>query len=382
MIPVLDLTPEIALLRKELDAAYARVMEHGRFIMGPEVKELEAAIAGFVGVRHAIAVNSGTDALLIALRAAGVGEGDEVITPTFTFFATAESIEMSGAAPVFVDIEPGDLNIDPDRIEAAITPRTKAIVPVHLFGKPAAMARIMEIADRHNLLVIEDCAQSFGATYHGTCAGCKDTCHSEWRRALHGRHTGAIGMAGAFSFFPAKNLGGYGDGGMITTNDDRLAEKAAMLRVHGARKKYHNEMPGYNSRLDTLQAALLRVKLEYLPEFNRRRREVARRYLDSLRGIEGLRLPFQPDDGHVYHQFTIALDGQDRDAFAERLRQAGIQTMVYYPVPCHELPLYADRNLTFPEASRAKNRVISLPMGPFLPEADQQKVIDTIKAQF
>ena len=381
MIPVLDLKPEIRHMRTELDEACRRVLDHGRFIMGPEVKEFEQQVAEYMGAAHAVAVNSGTDALLIALRAAGIGEGDEVITTTFTFFATAESIEMTGARPVFVDIEAGDYNIDPDRIEAAITPRTKAIVPVHLFGKAAAMARIMAIAEKHNLMVVEDCAQSFGATYQAACAGCEEQCDAEWHSKLQGRQTGTIGRAGAFSFFPSKNLGGFGDGGMIVTDNTALAEEAAMLRVHGARKKYHNEVLGYNSRLDTMQAAMLLVKLSHIDEFNRRRREVARRYREELGDIEGLQLPAMPDDGHVYHQYTIRLNGTDRDAFADALRGEGVQTMVYYPVPCHHLPLYRDGAPELPVAESVSRDVISLPMGPFLSEEDQQKVISAVKKQ-
>ncbi len=379
MIPVLDLQPEIAHMRGDLDAAFNRVMSHGRFIMGPEVREFEKKVAGYLGVKHAIGVNSGTDALLIALRAAGVGKGDEVITTSFTFFATAESIEMAGATPVFVDIEPVDYNMDPGLVEAAITPRTRAIVPVHLFGKPAAMARIMEIADRHGLLVIDDCAQSFGAVYRASCAGCERGCSDRWRSICDGKQTGTTGIAGAFSFFPSKNLGGFGDGGMITTNDDRLAETAAMLRVHGARKKYHNEVLGYNSRLDTLQAALLQVKLDYIDEFNERRRKAAHRYIDALSGLDAIKLPVLPDDGHVYHQFTIQLMEGDRDRFVDRLQKNGIQTMVYYPVPCHQLPLYLGLSLTLPQSEAVKNRILSLPIGPFLSESDQDKVIGAIR---
>ena len=432
MIPLLDLKPEIALLRKELDAAYARVMEHGRFVMGPEVKELEQQVAGLLGARYAVSVNSGTDALLLALRAAGVGAGDEVITSTFTFFATAESIEMSGARPVFVDVDPVDFNLDPAAVERAITPRTKAIVPVHLFGKAAPMARIMEFADRHGLLVVEDCAQSFGASYEGTCACCraggtgndahrdmgvdtfadtdahaeKDTfvdtdadaetvvdknadagadsgyaagCDAQWRGKLIGRQTGTIGQAGAFSFFPSKNLGGFGDGGMITTDDAAIAEKAAMLRVHGAKKKYHNEVLGYNSRLDTLQAALLQVKLRHIGDFNARRREVARRYIEALEGLDGVAVPVLPDDGHVYHQFTMRLPGHDRDKVAEELREQGVQTMVYYPVPVHKLPIYRCLELTLPVAEEVAGQVLSLPVGPFLSAGDQQQVIDVLR---
>ena len=369
-------------MRKELDAAYARVMDHGRFIMGPEVKELEQEVAGLLGARYAVGVNSGTDALLLALRAAGVGAGDEVITSTFTFFATAESIEMAGARPVFVDIDPVDFNLDPAAVERAITSRTRAIVPVHLFGKAAPMARIMEIAGRHGLLVVEDCAQSFGAAYEGACACCSgggQACDAEWRGKLSGRQTGTIGQAGAFSFFPSKNLGGFGDGGMITTDDAAIAEKAAMLRVHGATRKYHNEVLGYNTRLDTLQAALLQVKLRHIGDLNARRRAVARRYIDALGGLEGVAVPVLPDDGHVYHQFTMRLLERDRDKVAEELREKGVQTMIYYPVPVHKLPLYRGLELTLPVAEEVAGQVLSLPVGPFLGEEDQDRVIAAVR---
>ncbi len=380
-IPVLDLKPEVRHMRYELKQACHHVMEHARFVMGPEVEELEALVAGCMDVRHAVGVNSGTDALLISLRAAGIGEGDEVITTTFTSFATAEAIEMTGARPVFADISPKDCNIDPDAVEAAITPQTKAIVPVHLYGKSADMPRIMEIAEKHDLIVIEDCAQSFGAAWHdhGSKSGQQAGAHPERREAYRGRLTGTFGLAGAFSFFPSKNMGGFGDGGMIITNDDQVAAQAAMLRMHGARKKYHNEVPGYNSRLDTLQASMLQVKMKYFSAFNSRRRSVALRYIDELRDIGSIQLPELPDDGHVYHQFTLQLLEGDRDIFAEYLKCEGIQTAVCYPVPCHQLPLYKDEPWSLPVAERVKDRVISLPIGPFLSENDQDRVIAAVR---
>lgn len=380
MIPVLDLLPEINKMRDELDAAFGRVMEHGRFIMGPEVRLLEEQVAEMMGVTYGVAVNSGTDALLIALRAAGIGPGDEVITTAFTFFATAESIEMAGAKPVFVDIEPLDFNIDPSEIEKAINPRTKAVVPVHLFGKSAAMAGIMEVAARHNLKVIEDCAQSFGAVYRSSCSSCKGDCQESFRKELDGKQTGSMGLAGAFSFFPSKNLGGFGDGGMIVTDNSELAEAARMLRVHGARKKYHNEVLGYNSRLDTLQAALLLVKLRYLDQFNQRRRSVADRYVKGLAGVSWLDLPSLPDEGHVYHQFTVRVKGRNRDQVMELLKNQGIQTMVYYPIPCHKLPVYLHSNQLLEVSERAAQEVISLPMGPYLSLEDQDRVMDAIRS--
>ena len=344
-IPVYDPLPEVEALWPELEEAFRRVMHSGQYILGPEVEAFEQEVAAYLGVKYAIGVNSGTDALVIALRALGVGPGDEVITTPFTFFATAEAISAVGATPVFVDIDPKTFNINPDLIAPAITPRTKAILPVHLYGLPADMDTILEIARSHGLKVLEDCAQAFGATYKG-------------------RKVGTLGDAGAFSFFPTKNLGGYGDGGPIATNSDEVAEMARMLRAHGSRRKYHNEMVGYNSRLDALQAAFLRVKLKHVDAFNARRREVAARYNDLLQGVPGLVLP-PLTEGHVFHQYTVRIP-VGRDQVAEELASKGIGTMVYYPVPLHRLPVYGYPEGTFPEAERASREVLSLPMGPFL----------------
>ncbi|MEX0719999.1 MAG: DegT/DnrJ/EryC1/StrS family aminotransferase [Balneolaceae bacterium] len=364
-IPILDLDSEIKMLRKELDSAYHQVMDHGQFIMGPEVKSFEEQTADYLGVKHAIGVNSGTDALVIALRAAGIGKGDEVITTSFTFFASAESIEMAGAIPVFVDIDEQTFNIDLEKIEAAVTEKTKAILPVHLYGRPAEMQRIMEIAKEHELKVIEDCAQSFGAAYKG-------------------KQTGSMGHAGAFSFFPSKNLGGFGDGGLITTNDDDIAEMSRKLRAHGSLKKYHNEVMGYNSRLDTLQAALLQVKLKHVDQFNKNRREVAYRYIKAFEGIDEIITSSLPDDGHIYHQFTIRVQKGKRDKLAEKLKNEGIGSMIYYPVPCHKLPVFEGRydENHLPVCNRLAEEVLSLPIGPFLSMEDQNVVIERIKAFF
>ncbi|MCA1791858.1 MAG: DegT/DnrJ/EryC1/StrS family aminotransferase, partial [Thioalkalivibrio sp.] len=258
-IPVLNLTPEIEELWDELNDAFQRVLRSGQFILGPEVEAFETEVADYLGVKHAIGVNSGTDALVIGLRALGIGPGDEVITTPFTFFATGESIANVGATPVFVDIDENSFNIDPSLIEDAITPRTKAILPVHLFGRPCDMDAVMGIAERHGLEVVEDAAQSFGAR-------------------LGGQQSGTFGRVGAFSFFPSKNLGAFGDAGLLATDDDEVAESARMLRAHGSRTKYHNETLGYNSRLDSLQAAFLRVKLPRVDAWNERRRDVAATY--------------------------------------------------------------------------------------------------------
>jgi dTDP-4-amino-4,6-dideoxygalactose transaminase len=361
-IPILDLAPEIDLLWDDLKAAFERVMRSGQFIMGAEVTAFEAEIAAYLDVRHAVGVNSGTDALLIALRALGVQAGDEVITTPFSFIATAEAAESLGAKAVFVDIDPQTFNLDSSRIEAAITARTRAIIPVHLYGHAADMAAILEIAARHRLCVLEDVAQAFGGR-HG------------------GRKLGTLGDAAALSFFPSKNLGAFGDAGMIVTNRDDVAETARMLRAHGSRKKYYNETIGYNSRLDALQAALLRVKLPHLDAFCDGRRAAAARYGNLLAGIAGVTLPSETEYAHhVYHQYTIRIADGQRDAVQRRLAEAGIGTMVYYPVPLHKLPIYSGRGEHFPEAERAAEEVLSLPMSPHISAEAQAAVAAALRA--
>jgi len=323
-IPILDLSPQYQSLKPEIYAAIDRVLESGQFIMGPDVKQFEQEVATYLGVKHAIAVNSGTDALVIGLRAMGIGSGDEVITTPFSFFATAESISSVGATPIFVDIDPKTFNIDPAKIKDKITSRTKAIMPVHLYGNPAAMTQIMGIAQAHGLKVIEDCAQSFGARYAGTCSGCDGACSETLRSTITGKMTGTIGDVGAYSFFPSKNLGAYGDGGLIATNDDAIADLARMLRVHGAKKKYHNEIIGYNSRLDTLQAAILRVKLPHIDEWNSGRRRVASLYTELLADIPEVVAP-EVVSGHVFHQYTIRIIKGDRDKVASDLSAKGTE---------------------------------------------------------
>jgi dTDP-4-amino-4,6-dideoxygalactose transaminase len=377
-IPILDLSPEIESLWAELNAAMQRVLKSGAFIMGPDVKLFETEVARYLGAKHAIAVNSGTDALIIALRALGVGPGDDVITTPFTFFATAESIGGVGATPVFADIDAAGFNIDPKKIEEKITSRTKAIMPVHLYGNPAAMTQLMEIAKRHNLKVVEDCAQSFGARYSGACSGCDGSCQSETRQALNGKMTGTIGDMGAYSFFPSKNLGAYGDGGLITTNDDTLAETARMLRVHGAKKKYHNEVLGYNSRLDTLQAAILRVKLPHIDTWNQGRRRAAATYNELLAGVPGVVTPHLAD-GHVFHQYTIRLTKANRDIVQEKLERQGIGTMVYYPIPQDKLPIYAGQYPANPVSDELAKQVISLPIWPTIDKVTQERVVTSLK---
>jgi dTDP-4-amino-4,6-dideoxygalactose transaminase len=316
-------------------------------------------VGRYLGVKHAIGVNSGTDALFISLRALGIGPGDEVITTPFTFVATAEAISHVGATPVFVDIDERTFNIAPELIEEKITGRTKAILPVHLFGRPVEMSGIMVLAERYNLKVVEDCAQSFGARYEG-------------------RQTGTIGDVGAYSFFPSKNLGAYGDGGLIATDDDALADAAHMLRIHGARKKYHNELVGYNSRLDTVQAAILRVKLPHVEAWNESRRRVAALYGELLGDILGVIVP-EVAEGHVFHQYTIRITNRNRDEVRAELKEAGIGTMVYYPVSVHRLPLYRKLDYNLPLAEKAAGEVLSLPIWPTLDGPTQQRVAEAIK---
>ncbi len=361
----LDLKTQFAGIRGEVMAAIARVMESQQFILGSEVRQLEEEIATMVGARHAIACASGSDALMLALIAAEIGPGDEVITTPFTFVATAGSVARVGARPVFVDIDPKTFNIDPHEIEAAITPRTRAILPVHLFGLPAEMDPILQLAAPRQITVIEDAAQAINARYGG-------------------RDAGTLGTFGCFSFFPSKNLGGAGDGGLITTEDAGLAERLRLVRVHGSKKKYHHEILGTNSRLDALQAAILRVKLKYLESWTvaRELRADGYRTLFAERGLnEVLTVPAAPPpcSRHAYNQFSIRC--RERDALREFTRQAGIPTEIYYPVPLHVQPAFAYLGYKlgdFPQAEAASQQVLALPLYPELSESRQQAVVGAI----
>jgi dTDP-4-amino-4,6-dideoxygalactose transaminase len=376
-IPILDLKPQYQRIKAEIQQAVNGVLESGQFILGKTVADFEQAAADYLGVKYAIGVNSGTDALMIGLRALGIGPGDEVITTPFSFFATAESISNVGAKPVFVDVAIADFNLDPDKIKAAITPRTKAIMPVHLFGQPAAMAQIKAIADDHGLKIIEDCAQSFGAVYAGDCLGCDQGCDGQVKQALMGQYTGAMGDVGAFSFFPTKNLGAYGDGGLITTNDEAIADLARCLRVHGSRQRYQNEMLGYNSRLDALQAAILNVKLAHLKEWSMGRRRVAQTYNDLFQGVEGIITP-TITAGHVFHQYTLRILDGKRDALAKAMQAIGISTMIYYPVPQDQLPVYRGQYAPNPISDRLATEVLSLPIWPEMETETVQTVAEKI----
>lgn len=354
MIPMLNLTRQYASLRREIDAAIHGVLESGHFIDGPNVKAFETELAAYSGAAHAVALNSGTDALSLALRALDIGPGDEVVTTPFTFVATAEAITLCGATPVFADVDPQTLNIDPDAIAAAITPRTRVIIPVHLYGLPAEMDVIMRIAQACDIAVVEDCAQALGAR-------------------IGDRRAGTVGTIGAVSFFPSKNLGAYGDGGALLTNDAGIAQRVRRLRTHGSLKKYHHVEPGINSRLDEIQAAILRIKLPHLDEWIEQRQAIATAYRRGLEGLAETTLPAESPQ-HTYHQFTIRV--RDRDSIAKRLGQRGIASAVHYPVPVHLQQAYAQmRAGPFPNAERAAEDVLSLPMFPELEVAEIAMVV-------
>jgi dTDP-4-amino-4,6-dideoxygalactose transaminase len=362
--PFLDLKAQYATIREEVQKAVVDALDAQQFILGPDVAALESEIAAYVGCKYAIGCASGSDALLLGLMALGVGAGDEVIAPPFTFFATAGAIARLGARTVFVDIDPVTYNLDPKLLEAAITPRTKAIIPVHLFGLSAEMDEIQRIAGAHDLPVIEDAAQAIGAKYQGKAVG-------------------NIGTMGCFSFFPSKNLGGGGDGGMITTNSPELNDKLRLLRVHGSRKKYTYEVLGMNSRLDTLQAAILRVKLKYLDKWAAGRQHNADLYRElfaEYRLEHAVTVPSVPADHvHVYNQFTIRV--RERDALKAYLQKEGIPTEIYYPYPLHLQAAFADlayKEGNFPVTESSCVEVVSLPIYPELTPAQIRTVVRTI----
>jgi len=364
-VPLLDIKREYAVTKTDVDAAVHRVLDHAKFILGPEVKEIEGKIADYTGAEHAIGVASGSDALVLALRACGVGQGDEVITSPFSFFASAGSITRLSAKPVFVDIDPVNYNMDPSRLGEAITGKTKAIMPVHLFGQTADMDPINEIAKAKNIRVVEDAAQALSAAYKG-------------------RKAGVLGDLACFSFFPSKNLGGAGDGGMITARDPELADMLRVLRVHGAKPKYYHRIAGYNSRLHTMQAAILLAKFPHLDGWSEARRKHADVYDKELAGVGDLDLPVRmPDCRHIFNQYTIATD--QRDKLAEHLNAKGIGNAIYYPVPLHLQDCYADlgyKKGSFPHSERRADQVVSIPVYPYLTEDEQAYVIESIKEFF
>lgn len=343
-IQMVDLRTQYDRMKAEIDAAIQRVLDDTSFIKGPELAAFEKALGERLGA-HVVGVANGTDALQIALMGLGVGPGDEVINPSFTFVATAEAASLLGAIPVFADIEPDRFTLNPARIEELITPRTKAIVPVHLFGQCADMDAIMALSEKHGIPVVEDTAQAIGSDWNGHAAGTR-------------------GAYGTLSFFPSKNLGCYGDGGGVVSKSAELAERARLISNHGSRKKYHNEVVGINSRLDSIQAAILDVKLRHLDEYTQRRRHAADIYDRLLSGIPGVTIPARsPHSHHVFHQYTIRI-GRGRDDVQRKLDEAGIPSAVYYPVPLHRLPVYADTppRQSLEETEKAAAEVLSLPM--------------------
>lgn len=365
-VPLLDVGRGNRPLHDEFVEAIAGVVSSGRFLHGPDVKTLEEEIATRVGVPHAVACASGSDALLLALMAVDVGPGDEVLVPSFTFFATASAVWRLGAKPVFVDIDPQTFNIDPNLIEAAITPATKAIIPVHLFGQTAAMTPIMEIARRHGLTVVEDLAQAIDARYGSHAAG-------------------AMGDIGCISFYPTKNLGGFGDGGMLTARDSRIADRLRLLAGHGMNPRYYHREVGINSRLDTIQAAILRVKLRHLDSWNTSRRLNAERYTRLFRAARldlEVQLPVElPKRRHVWNQYTIRVAGGRRDAIREYLNQCQVGAEIYYPVPLHQQECFRSlgyRKGDLPHTERAAAEVLSLPIFPELTEAEQATVVSRL----
>jgi len=359
MIPMVDLKTQYHNLKQEVDQAVLDALESTQFILGPNVTSFEQEAAAYLGAPYAVTCASGTDALHLAILAAGIGPGDEVITSPFTFIATAEAICYAGATPVFIDIDPKTFNLDPALLKAAITPRTKAVIPVHLFGQPADMSAIQAVCAGHNLLLIEDCAQSFGAS-------------------INGKQTGNIGSMGCFSFFPSKNLGCYGDGGMIACATAELAEQVKVLRNHGSRVRYHHSVIGYNSRLDDIQAAILRVKLKRIDEFNQGRRRVAHLYSELLNDV--VTTPFEDGKGtHIYHQYTLLTD--QRDKIMAKLAEKQISSAVYYPIPLHRQDVFAQQfaNVNLPVSETVAARCMSLPVYPEMPEESVRLVAQMVR---
>jgi dTDP-4-amino-4,6-dideoxygalactose transaminase len=370
-IPPFDVSEQFKVIGEEVNAAVLKVLASGRYIGGTTVETFEQEFATYIGTSHAIACNSGTDALYLALRALDIQTGDEVITTPFTFVATAEVISAVGATPVFVDIDPETYNLDLQQVAAAITERTRAVIPVHLFGMPVDMTRLMEIATAHQLWVVEDCAQATGAAWQGQTVG-------------------SIGQIGCFSFYPTKNLGACGDGGAITTNDGAIAERLRRLRDHGRKGTYYYTELGVNSRLDAVQAAILQIKLRYLETWNQQRQSIAHRYSQLLSRVPGIKIPGKPDAGQsVWNQYTIRILDQTpesanphRDGVRDRLRERGVLSAVYYPLPLHLQPAYAHLGYQpgqLPHSEQAAREVLSLPMFPELTVEQQDQVVYSLK---
>ena len=361
MLPMVNLKAQYAEIKDEIELGLAETIANCSFILGPNVQAFEREAADYLGVKHAIGVASGTDALHLALLAEGIGAGDEVITTPFTFIATAEAIKYVGAKPVFVDIDSKSFNISPEAIEKAITPKTKAVIPVHLFGQPADIPEISKLCEHYNLKLIEDCAQSFGAS-------------------IDGKQTGTLGNAGAFSFFPSKNLGAYGDGGMVVTNLDDSAAMLRKLRNHGSDVRYYHDVIGYNSRLDEMQAVVLRAKLKRIDQYNQARRRVAHRYSELMMDLP-LTEPYEDGIGvHVYHQYTLL--SEKRDKIIQALQENKIACAIYYPVPLHQQNVFKDecKDLKLAVAESVAAQCLSLPICPYLDEDSVDKIVSVISS--
>jgi dTDP-4-amino-4,6-dideoxygalactose transaminase len=375
---MLDLKLEYEYMKKDIDAALQKCLDHQRWIFGPEVKELEDRIAQYMGVKHCVGSCSGTEALVLSLRALAIkrkgkeffDRSDEVITTSFTFTATGDAILRSGATPVFVDIDPATFNIDTEKIKEylASSNNVVGIMPVHIYGQACNMDEIMKIAEEHDLFVVEDVAQAFGGGWKG-------------------QKLGAIGNAGAFSFFPSKNLGGFGDGGVVTTDDDNIAEIVRMLIRHGGKDKYNVDHVGYNARLDTLQAAIVLAKTKYIDEFNEKRRKIAEQYSEGLKGVKGIELAKTlPDAYHVCHQYTVRVLNGKRNELQKYLKEKGVSTMIYYPYPLHKMKVFGNgrsiSNGNLSHSEEATESVLSLPMEPLQSTDDTSYVVDCIKGYF
>ncbi|MBQ9688383.1 DegT/DnrJ/EryC1/StrS family aminotransferase [bacterium] len=361
MIPILDSKRQYAQIGEDVEKAVVNVLRSGQYILGEENKKLSDEMAAYIGVKHAVTLNSGTDALHLALRALNIGAGDEVVSVAFTFVATTEAIGIVGATPVFVDIDENTFNLDASKLEAAITDKTKAIIPVHLYGQPCDMDTIMAVAKKYNLYVIEDCCQAIGAKYKGQMVG-------------------TFGDVGCFSFYPTKNLGAMGDGGLLTTNSDEIKDRIIALRNHGGAIRYHHDEIGLNSRLDEVQAAILRVKLPYIDEWNTKRRANAYRYNELFADYADIETPTELDNTYcVYHQYTVKIP--NRDEVHAMLRENGVGAMIYYPIPLHLQKVHQNLNVSegsLPITEKNTKLVISLPMFPELTEDEQKTVAQTL----
>lgn len=360
-VPVLDLTAQYQSIKTDIEKAVNEVLESGSYALGKNVQAFEEELAEYLGCKHVISCANGTDALYLALRAKGIGPGDEVVTVSHTFFATTESIVLAGAKPVYIDINEDDFNVDPSKIEAAITDKTKAIAVVHIYGQPCNIKKVMEVAGKHNLPVFEDTAQAIGARFENKCVG-------------------TFGAAGSISFYPTKNLGACGDAGAICTNEDEVLEISKQLRVHGSDKRYIHSYIGVNSRLDEVQAAVLRIKLKHLDKWNNQRREVANYYNELLKGVDEVQTPVVIDGAHhIYHQYTIKVSG--RDDLQSKLQEAGVGTFIYYPIPVHMQKAMEGvvEKVSLPVTEKVAMSILSLPMFPELKKEDQNYVVENIK---